>query len=128
MPAMTAHKASNAGWLMFTARAQRFQRERQLRACLRPPTRRFKLISGGADPDHDARQAVRERIADGRLFPVDGVSVARRGSGQLCVVCGRVINPSQEERVVEGGRGDARAVTHAPCYCLWREESRRPNM
>lgn len=110
MPAMTAHKASNAGWLMFTARA------------------RFKLISGGADPDHDVRQAVRERLADGRLFPVDGVSVARRGSGQLCVVCGRVINPSQEERVVEGGRGDARAVTHAPCYCLWREESRRPNM
>jgi len=82
MPAMTAHKASNAGWLMFTARA------------------RFKLISGGADPDHDVRQAVRERLADGRLFPVDGVSVARRGSGQLCVVCGRVI-VSADDRSLE---------------------------
>ena len=124
---MSANTATNAGWLMFTARVERFQRERLLRACQRPRTHRFKIISGGADPDHALRQSVRERLADGRLFrPVDGVSVARRGSGRGCIVCGRAIEPVQEEREVEGRDGAVALAHAADCYRIWREESRRP--
>lgn len=84
--------------------------------------RRLVSISGGADPDHELRQSIRERLADGRLFKVSGLSVERRGTGYPCVVCGQVIEPQNPEREVEE---DGRvAVAHDDCYRLWCEECR----
>ena len=114
---------SNSGWSIFSGRVRQYQRMRQLRACRR---RKFSVISGGAGQDEELRQSVRVRLSDGRLFPADGVSVARRGSGRPCGVCGRGIEATQEERQVEGW-GEMSVLVHDACYRIWREESCRPS-
>lgn len=117
---------SNAAWLLFTAKVHHYQRERGLLACLVGRARGLVYISGGggADPDHELRQSVRERLADGRLFFASGMSIARRGRGHPCVVCGQTIDQANVEREVEDDHG-AVAVAHDDCYRIWREESRR---
>jgi hypothetical protein len=121
---LMAPTTSNAGWLLFAARVHWYQRDRELRACVNGRARRLVRIAGGADPNCHLRQSIRERLADGRLFRVSGVSVERRGTGQPCVVCGQVIERSNPEREVEE---DGRlAVAHDDCYRLWREECRQP--
>lgn len=112
---------SNAGWLLLAAKIQQYQRHRELLACVNGRTRRLVCIAGGADPDAELRQSVRERLADGRLFKASGLSVARRGAGQPCVVCGQRIEKANVEREVE--EHGIVAVAHDDCYRIWREES-----
>jgi hypothetical protein len=100
----------NVGWLLFVLRAER--RRRRLRIC------------GGSDVDEEFRQQVRQRLADGRLFPASGVSTLRRGTGRPCIVCGKAITDTQEHEV-EGERVAPVALAHPDCYRVWREESRR---
>lgn len=89
--------------------------------CKRP----LRHIAGGSDlPAESSRQSVRERLADGRLFPAGSMSVARRGTGRLCLVCGKAITRDIVEREVEGP-GDVPGLAHEDCYRIWREESRR---
>ena len=121
---MSPATTTNAGWLLFASKIQQYQRDRELLACLNRRARRFVCISGGADPDHELRQSVRARLADGRLFRASGVSVARRGRGHPCVICGQAIESANVEREVEDR--DVLAVAHDDCYRIWREESRRP--
>jgi hypothetical protein len=114
---------SNAGWLMFAIRVHQYQWERELLTGVIESTGGLVRISGGADPDQDLRQSVRERLADGRLFLASGISVARRGTGRDCVVCGQPIDKATVEREVE--ERDIVAIAHDDCYRIWREESRR---
>jgi hypothetical protein len=112
---------TNAGWLSFAVRVQDYQRARELAGAL-DGGHRPAAISGGADGDDELRRSVRERLADGRLMRAGNVSVARRGSGSLCVICSRTIEHTEIEREVE--EREKRAVAHDRCYFLWREESR----
>ena len=108
----------NVGWLLFVLRARSPRRGRARRPACR-------LIAGGSDPPAEAlRQDVRERLGDGRLFAAGSLSVARRGTGRPCDVCGRVIAKDTVEREVEGP-GDTRGLAHEDCYKIWRDESRR---
>lgn len=111
-------KACRVGWLLCVLRARGHQRGRARRpACW--------FIAGGSGLLPEAlRQDVRERLGDGRLFPASSLSVARRGTGRPCDVCGRAITRDTVEREVEGP-GDARGVAHEDCYKIWRDESRR---
>jgi hypothetical protein len=118
-----AQMTSNVGWLLLAARVGRYQRGRELLACVNGRTRRLVCISGGADPDEQLRRSVRERIADGRLFRASGMSVARRGSGQPCLICGQVIDKTSIEREVE--EREMVAIAHDDCYRVWREASRQ---
>jgi hypothetical protein len=115
---------TNAGWLMFAINVRQYQWERELLTGVIESTGGLVRISGGADPDDDLRQSVRERLADGRLFIASGMSVARRGTGRDCIVCGRPIDKTGVEREVEDR--DIVAIAHDDCYRIWREESRRP--
>jgi hypothetical protein len=73
--------------------------------------------------DETLRRSVRERLADGRLFPAGSLSVARRGTGRPCAVCGSAITRDTVEREIDGP-GDSRGLAHEDCYKVWREESR----
>jgi len=115
----------NIGWLLFVLRATRHQhsRARPHRSPLRG--RSLRHIAGGSDlPTETARREIRERLADGRLFPAGSMSVARRGTGRACLVCGKAITRDTVEREVEGP-GAVPALAHEDCYKIWREESRR---
>jgi hypothetical protein len=85
----------------------------------------LRHIAGGSDlPTETARREIRERLADGRLFPAGSMSVARRGTGRACLVCGKAITRDTVEREVEGP-GAVPGLAHEDCYKIWREESRR---
>ena len=112
---------SNAGWLSFATKVQGYQRARELAGALDGGHRSI-VISGGADADDELRRSVRERLAGGRLMRASNISLARRGSGQPCVICSRTIEHNEVEREVEEAK--QRAVSHDRCYFLWREESR----
>ena len=108
----------DVGWLPFLLRATCHKRGR----ARRPASRH---IAGGSDlPVETLRLSVRERLADGRLFPAGSLSVARRGTGRPCDVCGRAITRDTVEREIDGP-GDTRGLAHEDCYRIWREESRR---
>jgi hypothetical protein len=117
--APTAH--DNAGWLSFAIKVQDYQRARELAGALDGGNRPV-AISGGADADDALRRSVRQRLADGTLVRASNISVARRGSGNPCVICSRAIENTEIEREVAQSEG--RAVAHDRCYFLWREESR----
>lgn len=110
---------------MFATKVHQYQRDRELWCLVNGRTRRLICISGGADPNEELRQSVRERLKDGRLFRASGISVARRGRGQPCVICGQTIEQGNVEREVE--EYGVVAVAHDDCYRIWREESRRPD-
>jgi hypothetical protein len=86
---------------------------------------RVPRIAGGSGLSPEAlRQSVRDRIADGRLPLAGSVSVARRGTGRRCDVCGVPITRESVEREVEHATG-SHGFAHEDCYRVWREESRR---
>ena len=86
---------------------------------------RVPRISGGSAPSAERfRQSVRERLADGRLPLAGSVSVARRGTGRVCDVCGTPITRDTVEREIQHA-ADPRGFAHEECYLIWREESRR---
>jgi hypothetical protein len=74
-------------------------------------------------PEEPLRRQVRAQLAAHHLFPTDGVSSVRRGTGRLCTVYR--VPPSVDsptlEREVEGPGVVGRA--HPDCYVIWREES-----
>jgi hypothetical protein len=69
----------------------------------------------------DLRQQIRARLSENRLPSVDGVSKSHRGTGRPCIVCRRVIGPTEVERALDGVV--VVLITHEACYVLWREES-----
>lgn len=73
--------------------------------------------------DDELREQVRVRLAEGRLPTVAGVSQSHRGTSRPCIVCRRVIDPTEVEREVTGCSGVA-LTAHEACYKPWREESR----
>ena len=93
---MMTQSECNVGWLIFVLRARRRQQVRQWRGRLKRLPR-LRLIAGGRDlPDEALRQRIRERLAEGSLFPASGMSVARRGTA--CV-------PGLRQGHHEGHRG-----------------------
>ncbi len=90
-----------------------------------PFAARLPRIAGGSGPPSESlRQSVRERLADGRLPLAGSISVARRGTGRRCDVCGTPITRDTVEREVEHA-ADGHGLAHDECYRTWREESRR---
>ena len=71
--------------------------------------------------EEQLRQQIRVRLEQARLPVVDGVSKSHRGTGRPCIVCRRVIEPTEVERQVEGV--GVFLYAHEACYKLWREES-----
>ena len=96
----------NIEWLLFVRRANRHQHPRE-RSHRSPP-----------------RGRPLRHIAGGRLFPAGSMSVARRGTGRPCLVCGKAITRDTVEREVEGPDA-VPGLAHEDCYKIWREESRR---
>jgi len=80
-------------------------------------------------PEDVLRRKVRARLAARHLFPADGISSIRRGTGRPCVICELPIDSPMLEREVEGP--GVVALAHPACYTIWREESiarkRKPN-
>jgi hypothetical protein len=74
------------------------------------------------DTDDELRRQVRARFSEGRLVPADGLSKSHRGTGRPCIVCRRVIDPTEVEREVESPGVFLHA--HEVCYKVWREESK----
>jgi hypothetical protein len=68
----------------------------------------------------DLRHTVRERLASGWLFPAPHKVWAGKGTGQICIVCGTAIGPSEVENEVIG---PTTVWSHLSCYSIWREES-----
>lgn len=86
---------------------------------------RVPRIAGGSGASSDAlRQSVRERLADRRLPLAGSVSVARRGTGRACDVCGAPITRDSVEHEVEHAE-ESHGFAHEECYRIWRDESRR---
>ena len=71
-------------------------------------------------PQSALRQTVRERLASGWLFPAPHKVWAGKGTGQVCIVCGTIIEPYEVENEVVG---PLTVWSHLPCYSIWREES-----
>jgi hypothetical protein len=115
----------NIEWLLFVLRAERQQHPRERSHRSPPRGRSPRHIAGGSDlPTEASRREIRERLADGRLFPAGSMSVARRGTGRPCVVCGKAITRDTVEREVESP-DVVPGLAHEDCYKIWREESRR---
>src|SRR5262249_60292090 len=74
-------------------------------------------ISGAADIDPHI--SIRERLERGALSLASKAVAARWGSGQSCVVCERLIAPSE---IANGSVGTdaARLWTHLTCLRIWR--------
>src|ERR1700730_1400906 len=79
---MMAQSECNVGWLIFVLRARRRQQVRRWRGPREPFPRPWLIPRGRDLPDEALRQRIRERLADGSLFPASGMSVARRGTGR----------------------------------------------
>jgi hypothetical protein len=73
--------------------------------------------------DDELRGQVRARLAEGRLPTIAGVSQSHRGTGRPCIVCRRVVEPTEVEREVTGCSGVV-LTAHEACYKPWREEAR----
>lgn len=73
--------------------------------------------------DDALRRRIGVQLSDGRLPAVHGVSKSRRGTGRVCIVCRRAVEPTEIEREVAGCSG-AILTAHEVCYKPWREESR----
>ena len=77
-------------------------------------------ISGAADIDPHI--SIRERLERGALSLASRAVAARWGSGQSCVVCERLIAPSEIANGSVGNDG-ARVWTHLTCLRIWRAET-----
>jgi hypothetical protein len=73
--------------------------------------------------DDALRRQIKVQLSEGRLPDVHGVSKSHRGTGRLCIVCRRAVEPTEVEREVAGWSG-AILTAHEACYKPWREESR----
>jgi len=71
-------------------------------------------------PQSALRQTVRERLANGWLFPAPHKVWVGKGTRQICIVCGTAIGPSEVENEV---LGSTTVWSHLPCDSIWREES-----
>jgi hypothetical protein len=80
--------------------------------------RRLNPIFALSGSSGDGRRAtVRERLASGALYPVDGYSWAGHGTGKPCAVCDSPVSAAEVEYEV------ANVVAHAICFMTWHEES-----
>jgi len=116
-------------WLRLGLRARRHRNERIRRPLAHgggsAQPARVPCIAGGSGLSPEVlRQTVRERLAGGRLPLAGSVSVARRGTGRTCDVCGAPITRETVEREVEHA-SESHGFAHEECYRIWREESRR---
>ncbi len=71
--------------------------------------------------DDAVREAVRDGLESGELFPVDGNGFGARGTRRLCSVCDTLVLPTDMEIWITEPR-PARA--HAACYAVWLDESK----
>src|ERR1043165_9765255 len=81
---------------------------------------------GRQRPVHRGAAADRARAAPrwGAFTRGQRVSVARRGTGRTCDVCGAPITRETVEREVDHA-SESHGFAHEECYRIWREESRR---
>ena len=79
-------------------------------------------VAGGSESDV-LRGVIRDRLATGALFPVDGRAWGSRGIGKACVVCDQPITGEQVEYEVSRAVDGLCAGAHLRCYTLWMEES-----
>src|SRR5215468_1588334 len=103
----------------------------ETRRCLAATHRRIALslrllnpawgISGASDVD--LRLSIRDRLERGALSLGSRSVAARWGDGRVCVVCDRMIAPTE---IANGSLSDdgQRVWTHLGCLRLWREEAR----
>ena len=62
-------------------------------------------------------------MTEGRLpLTTMGIYKVHRGTGRPCVVCLRLIAPSQDQYEIQGA--GVVLIAHEACYVLWREESK----
>jgi len=85
-------------------------------------------FSGGSDgqnPVDELRLSIRQRLAQGDLFPAPRRVWAGMGTGQRCVVCAREILASEVENEisVRSDGLEVRLWAHLPCLRVWRDES-----
>jgi len=84
-------------------------------------------IAGGSFEDstavaHRLRWSVRRRLANGVLPPLEGQAWPGSATGKPCTVCGGpIIHPDLEYEVSR----PTGTFTHAGCFDLWLEETRR---
>jgi len=78
-------------------------------------------ISGASDVD--LRLTIRDRLERGALSLGSRSVTARWGDGRVCVVCDRMIAPTE---IANGSLSDDGQTvwTHLGCLRLWREEAR----
>jgi hypothetical protein len=67
-------------------------------------------------PSPNRPRTPRERLA----LSSTAQGVGRKRTGQVCIVCGTSIEPSEVENEVVG---PITVWSHLPCYSIWREES-----
>jgi hypothetical protein len=65
-------------------------------------------------------QTVRDRLANGLLFPVPRRAWGRHGTGKVCSVCDVIILATEIEMEVTGPKT---LWAHLMCYDVWRHES-----
>jgi hypothetical protein len=82
---------------------------------------KVSLLGFLESPEDALRRKVRARLAAHQLFPANGISSVRRGTGRPCIVCERPIDSPTLEREVEGP--GVTGLAHPTCYVVWREES-----
>jgi hypothetical protein len=68
----------------------------------------------------DLGQTVRDRLANGALFPVPRKAWGGHGTGKVCSVCDVIISSTEIEMEVAGPKT---LWAHLMCYDLWRHES-----
>jgi hypothetical protein len=75
--------------------------------------------------DQKTTATVRARGPRSRPAPLGRLSsVIRRGTGRACLVCDRMIDPTELEYEVQlDDRGARTVFVHEPCYRLWRVET-----
>jgi hypothetical protein len=79
-------------------------------------------------PENEDQKTLRQRVRavlGAGLLPLGRLSsVIRRGTGRACLVCDRVIDPTELEYEVQlDDRGARTVFVHEPCYRLWRVET-----
>ena len=93
------------------------KKDQPSRSCLVFPV---ECILVAVMPQSALRQTVRERLANGWLFPAPHKVWVGKGTRQICIVCGTAIGPSEVENEV---LGSTTVWSHLPCDSIWREES-----